>query len=448
MNNEKFTVTRNACKLCTPLGAAMAFRGLQNTVSILHGSQGCSTYIRRYMISHFKEPLDIASSNFSEDTAIFGGGENLKKVLQNVLSQYQPGLIGIATTCLSETIGDDVARFVNEFQAEHPGQVDILRVSTPSYQGTHEDGFTAVCRAAAEQLARGGDTKDHINLFPGMVSPADIRYLKEIMEGFGLTVTLCPDYSDTLDGGMWEDYHPIPQGGTLLEELFALGQARATVELGTLAGEDNSAGLVLHRKFGIPLYEMGLPIGVKASDALFRVLEELSGIPTPQRFTGERLRLIDAYADAHKYLFGKKAVVYGEQALAAALAAFLDEIGIIPVLVASGSNTRRLARSVQALIPDWEEKGIQIAEEKDFLDIEQLARELGAELLVGNSKGYKMARELNIPLVRVGFPVHDRIGGQRILHLGYRGAQELFDRLVNAVMEKYQADNPWGYFYV
>ena len=40
-----------------------------------------------------------------------------------------------------------------------------------------------------------------------------------------------------------------------------------------------------------------------------------------------------------------------------------------------------------------------------------------------------------MPLVRVGFPIHDRIGGQRILHVGYRGTQQLFDRIVNALIE-------------
>ncbi len=62
--------TRNACKLCTPLGACLAFAGVEGARTILHGSQGCATYIRRYMISHFKEPIDIASSNFGETSAI------------------------------------------------------------------------------------------------------------------------------------------------------------------------------------------------------------------------------------------------------------------------------------------------------------------------------------------------------------------------------------------
>jgi nitrogenase molybdenum-iron protein NifN len=51
-------------------------------------------------------------------------------------------------------------------------------------------------------------------------------------------------------------------------------------------------------------------------------------------------------------------------------------------------------------------------------------------------------------LLRVGFPIHDRFGGQRLHHLGYRGAQELYDRLVNALMAKKQNDSSVGYGYI
>ena len=50
--------------------------------------------------------------------------------------------------------------------------------------------------------------------------------------------------------------------------------------------------------------------------------------------------------------------------------------------------------------------------------------------MIGASKGYQIARQLGVPLLRVGFPIHDRFGGQRLLHLGYRGTQELYDRIV------------------
>ena len=108
--------TTNACKLCTPLGATLAFKGIENAVSFLHGSQGCATYMRRYIISHFREPMDIASSALGEKNAIYGGGPNLKKGLLNAMQKYGAGVIGVATTCLTETIGDDVARLLADYE--------------------------------------------------------------------------------------------------------------------------------------------------------------------------------------------------------------------------------------------------------------------------------------------------------------------------------------------
>ena len=82
--------TTNACKLCKPLGACLAFKGIEGAVPYLHGSQGCATYMRRYIISHYNEPIDIASSSLSEKHAVYGGGPNLKLGLNNVSAKYRP----------------------------------------------------------------------------------------------------------------------------------------------------------------------------------------------------------------------------------------------------------------------------------------------------------------------------------------------------------------------
>src|SRR5512145_1419502 len=94
----------NACSLCAPLGASLAFKGVRGCVPILHGSQGCATYIRRYTISHFREPVDIASSSFDEASVVFGGKDDLLKAIRNVEARYRPELIAVSGTCLSETI--------------------------------------------------------------------------------------------------------------------------------------------------------------------------------------------------------------------------------------------------------------------------------------------------------------------------------------------------------
>jgi nitrogenase molybdenum-iron protein NifN len=42
---------------------------------------------------------------------------------------------------------------------------------------------------------------------------------------------------------------------------------------------------------------------------------------------------------------------------------------------------------------------------------------------------------MKIPLIRVGFPIHDRVGAQRILMMGYRGAMSMIDRITNTILE-------------
>ncbi len=452
--------TTNACKLCTPLGATLAFKGVEGAVPFLHGSQGCATYMRRYIISHFREPMDIASSALGEKNAIYGGGPNLKKGLLNAMQKYGAGVIGVATTCLTETIGDDVARLLAEFREEFKDLplAELVHVSTPSYSGTHMDGFHGAVRAIAEQLCPGG-MKDkapanaRVNLFPGMVSPADIRHLKEICRGFGVEPIILPDYSETLDGPALLEYENIPSGGTKLSDIRAMSGARASIELGrAIAGLDgkgqDTAGTSLHSRFGVPLLRLGLPLGIRETDSLFATLKSITGLPTPRELALERGRYVDALVDGHKYVSGLRAVVYGEEDLCIGLTSFLAEIGVRPVLVATGAKNRNLAAHIDAACGSVLREMPIVREGADFFDIVEEAGTLAPDLLVGHSKGQRAARDWDIPLLRVGFPIHDRFGGQRLLHLGYRGAQALFDRLVNLVLEKKQNDSDIGYGYL
>ena len=342
---EPFAATRNACKLCAPLGACLALRGVAGAVPFLHGSQGCATYIRRYLISHFREPVDIAVSGFSEATTVFGGGDNLRNGLNNVARQYHPELIGIATTCLPETIGEDVGFLLHEFHPEAASRSALVHVSTPSYRGTHVDGFHATVKALVEQLAEGGPAGPGVNVFPGMVSPADLRYLKEVLADFGLAATLLPDYSETLDGPQLDEYQKIPAGGTPADSVRAMGRARVSLELGRTIAESGTAAASLESQFGVARRKLGWPVGVLESDRFFAALSELSGRPVPEKHVQERGRLVDSYVDAHKYVFGRRAVVYGEEDLVVGIAAFLAEIGSAAGAVRLGRRERAPGRS-------------------------------------------------------------------------------------------------------
>lgn len=443
--------TTNACKLCKPLGACLAFKGIEGAVPYLHGSQGCATYMRRYIISHYNEPIDIASSSLSEKHAVYGGGPNLKLGLTNVAAKYRPEIIGIATTCLTETIGDDVGMYLRQFAEDTKGSVGLpafVNVSTPSYSGTHMEGFHAAVREVVAQLSEGGPRTESVNILPGFVSSADYRMLHEILSDFGLNYTLLPDLSETMDGPALLEYEKIQGGGTPLAKIKSMGRAKATIEFGPTFGAMKTASDVLAEKFSVPQQRIGMPLGIRESDVFFQLLEELSGRPTPEKYAKQRGRLIDAYVDGHKYVSGKRAVVYGEEDLVVGMCSFLTEIGIQPVLCATGGTSGKLKQAIAAVTADTLIEQPQVFEDVDFYEINEMAEQMDIELVVGHSKGFNLAKKLNVPLIRVGFPIHDRVGGQRILHLGYAGAQQLFDTVTNALIEKKQNDSPIGYFYM
>ncbi|MDP0499883.1 MAG: nitrogenase component 1 [Verrucomicrobiota bacterium JB022] len=443
--------TRNACKLCSPLGAALVFKGIRGCLPFLHGSQGCATYIRRYLISHFREPVDIASSSFTEDDAIFGGARNFAAGVDNVIRQYQPELIGVATTCLSETIGDHMLGMIKTYQDKHAGDgPPLVHVSTPAYTGTHSDGYYATLLAVVRQFAQRTSLRlpHRVNVLPAIMSCEDLRHLRECCEAYGLSATMLPDYNSTLEGGSWDAYHWIPPGGTSLDEIGEMGAACATLEIGhTQAANSQSAAAWLQQTTGVQRLALGWPLGICLADHFFTALSIASGRTMPRRFAEERARLVDAYVDAHKYVAGKTAAVFGEPDLVVAVASFLSEIGIKPVICATGSKQKQWKELIrEALASDIGE--FTALSGADHAKIATAARELKPDLLIGSSKGYPLARELDIPLVRLGFPIHDRIGSQRLLTVGYRGTLELFDRVVNALLEVKQSTSTSGYSYL
>ncbi|NNM54719.1 MAG: hypothetical protein HKM05_08365 [Spirochaetales bacterium] len=365
--------TTDPCKLCTPLGAALAFHGIEGGMCLLHGSQGCSTYIRRYLISHFKEPIDIASTNFSEHSAVFGGHDNFFHAVDNLSDQYAPSFIGVATTCLAETMGEDLSQYLAE-QKRRSKSVELVTVSTPSYKGTHADGFHMAVKSLIETLGfpgQGSNTNSpeknpaQLVLFPGMISPADLRGLKALVASFSISTVLIPDISETLDGGQWTDYQPIPQGGTPVQAIKQVRQAQFWIELGgVLSHAPSTAGTVLQERGNVCGLRLGLPIGIRSTDLLIKGLCDAFDCQIPPEVASQRGRLIDAYSDAHKVLSGLSAAVYGEEDLVVGMVGFLSEVGIQVTLAASGGASGKLTQALENCVSPDSSRRLNLALQK------------------------------------------------------------------------------------
>jgi nitrogenase molybdenum-iron protein NifN len=456
-----YASTKNACKLCAPFGACIAFRGVSGCIPLIHGSQGCSTYIRRYGISHFREPIDIASSNFTESTAIFGGRDNLVSAIVNVTRQYRPEAIGVTSTCLSETIGENVPMYLAHYEKDRgereknggAKEPELFYASTPSYRGTHIDGFHEAIYSVVSKLAgtsvspQRAEDPGHINLISGFVSSEDLRELHKILSSFGMPYTLLPDYSETLDGGSWEEYQKLPKGGTPLENIRCMSSAIGTIALGESIPREHDAAAWLESTFGVNAVRVPLPIGIGNTDTFFNQLSEFTGRPISQKWMDIRGRLIDAYIDGHKYCFGKKAIVYGEEDFVLAISSFLDELGIELVLVATGAASESFKYRIMEVLKNRHSEPF-VMDDADFVAMLEKAKDLSPDFVMGSSKGFYLAKNLEIPLIRCGFPIHDRMGGHRILHLGYRGTLNLFDLVCNTLMQIKQSSSKIGYTYI
>jgi nitrogenase molybdenum-iron protein alpha/beta subunit/MoaA/NifB/PqqE/SkfB family radical SAM enzyme len=439
MKEDYVNLTVNPCKMCMPMGAVNALYGIKGAMTILHGSQGCSTYIRRHMATHYNEPIDIASSSLTEQGTVYGGEKNLITGLENLIKLYNPEVIGIATTCLAETIGEDIKRISKTFKETHSeSNVELIPISSPGYGGTQYDGFCRALRAVIENLDLDNTKNEKINIITSLISPADAREIKEILNSFNIDYILLPDISDNLDGIHKENYERLPSHGTSIDEIKMMAGAKATIEIFSFVNDENSVGRYLEDNFGVENYRVNIPRGLRDTEKFLEVLSKVSGNPIPKKYEVQRGRYLDAMIDSHKYNSEGRIAIYGEPDFVYSTARMCLENGVMPVVIAVGekcpSLEEKLDEEVRELGSRLFVKKYKIMDKADFKDIEKYAVEFGANVMVGNSDGRRIEEKHNIPLVRASFPIHDRVGGQRIMSIGYEGSLSLGDEIANVIL--------------
>jgi nitrogenase molybdenum-cofactor synthesis protein NifE len=412
--------TVNPQKNSPALGATLAYLGVDRMLGLLHGAQGCSTFIRLQLSRHFKESIALNSTAMSEDALVFGGWENLKRGLARVVEKFRPGVVGVMTSGLTETMGDDVRSAVAQFREERPDLADVPVVwaSTPDYCGSLQEGYAAAVEAILATLARGGERiPRQVNLLPGPhLTPADVEEVKSLVASFDLDVLTIPDLANALDGHIDGEVSPLSTGGIPVEDVRRAGRSAATIYVGDSLAK---AALALRGAFGVPAYGFTSLTGLAEVDRLVATLSALGGREVPAAARRWRSRLLDAMADCH-YQLGRKRV---------ALALEADALK---------SMTRFLAGmgcEIQAAIAATRTRGLDALPCEDVLvgdleDLEGAAR--GADLLVASSNGRQAAAKLGMKAhLRAGLPVFDRLGAHAKVWAGYRGTMNLVFEVAN-----------------
>jgi nitrogenase molybdenum-iron protein beta chain len=385
-----------------------------------------------------------ASSSFTEGTSVFGGQANLLQAIQTIFGVYNPDVIAVHTTCLSETIGDDLVQIVAKAVAEGkvPEGKHVIHCSTPSYQGSHVTGFSSMTKAMVTAFADPeAEKRNQVNVIPGWVEPSDMRELKCLAHKMGVDVVMYPDTSDVLDLPHTGKHEFYPKGGTTVEQVRSSGGSLGTLGLG-LSGSTATVD-ALTKKCGVPGEMLELPIGLQATDRFIDRLRTIAGVKVPDSITDERGRLLDIISDMHQYLHGKRVALFGDPDQLVSLSEFLNLLDMKPVYVVTGTPTPKFEDRVRAALGgNVPEAKIKAGAQADMYLMHQWIKQESVDVLIGNTYGKYIARDEDIPFVRHGFPIMDRVGHSYFPTVGYKGAMRLLEKILGVIMDRQDRDAP------
>ncbi len=420
---SKKSVAINPLKQSQPLGASLAFLGLKGTIPLFHGSQGCTAFTKVLMVRHFREAIPLATTAMTEVTTILGGEENIETAIKTLLEKSKPEMITLFTTALTETRGDDMEGILTNIRKRHPEWYDlpIISVSTPDYRGSLQDGFASAVEAIVRTLPQPGEIRyDQINvLISSAFTPGDVQEIEEIVTSFGLKPILLPNIGASLDGHLEDTFQATTSGGTTLAQLREMGSSIFTIALGESM---RGSAEILEQKFGITYEVFPHLTGLGANDNFLQALSTLSNNKVAQKYRRQRQQLLDAMLDTH-FFFGHKKV---------GLALEPDLLfSMVEFLLGMGAEIQGAVTTNKS--PILEQIPIETVTIGDLDDFEQLVE--GADLLITNSHGKRIAKKLKIPLYHQGFPIFDRLGNGFCTKVGYRGTIQLLFDIGNIFLE-------------
>lgn len=437
---ERSALAINPAKTCQPIGAMYAALGIHGCLPHSHGSQGCCAYHRSALTRHYKEPVSAATSSFTEGASVFGGGANLQTAIENIFTVYEPDVIAVHTTCLSETIGDDLPQMTDKAikAGKVPEGKHVIYANTPSYVGSHVTGFSNMVKGMAKGFAVAtGKKNGRVNIIPGWVEPSDMEEVKRLAALMGLDIILFPDTSGVLNGALTGEYKMFPEGGTPVSDLVAAGDAIGTLALGEWCSADAARWLDTQCK--VPCTVLDMPFGLKATDRFIDTLRKVAGVSVPDTVAFERGQLVDLISDMHQYFYGKKVALVGDPDQVIALTEFLVSIDMRPMHIVTGTPGSKFEKRIDEITAEAGYKA-NVKAGGDMFLLHQWIKNEPVDLIIGNTYCKYIARDEDIPLLRFGFPILDRVGHQYFPTVGYKGGLHMLTRILDLILTRTDRD--------
>jgi len=191
----------------------------------------------------------------------------------------------------------------------------------------------------------------------------------------------------------------------------------------------------------VPCEILGLPIGLEDTDAYIMALSKFSGKAVPGTIDFERGQVVDVISDYSQYFYGKRVALAGDPDQLIGLTKLLIELDMIPAYLVSGTPGNKFERAIREIVKGTPAENVtKVKCPGDMFLLHQWIKQEPVDLLIGNTYLKYIARDEDIPLLRHGMPILDRVGHQYFPTVGYRGALRLMEKILEALLTRRDRD--------
>ncbi|MDA3945269.1 MAG: nitrogenase iron-molybdenum cofactor biosynthesis protein NifN [Helicobacteraceae bacterium] len=411
----------NPIKHSQPMGAALAFMGIKNCMPLMHASQGCASYTKVFYTRHFNEPIAMYNTSVSDITAVLDGGDySILMAIENITKKdknLKPELIGLHTTGLTETKGDDVRSVGMHIE------IPYCYVNTPDFEGGMQSGWALTVKALIDQHTEETTElkANKLVILPNVnMQPAEVEKVKAFCEGFGFETYALPDLSTSLDGYLSEGQGKLGTGAISIEDIRSLADSATMVTVG--ASMEIASKALLKKNPGITHLHFDHLMGLKMNDNFVAELMKIRAIePLPQvkRWRG---RLQDAMLDSHFLIGSSHFVVTGEPDMCIGMCELLQSVG--------GTIDAVVATNYSPVLEKIEAEHLFVGDLEDALEHFQKA-----DLVISNFHAERLLhmQERNTGLILRGFPNYEELGNQLKNDQLYEGSTYFLFEVANAL---------------
>ena len=373
---------------CRLFGAYRACIGIRDAVILFHSVVGCNA--GTLLLHLAQHPADVrqACTVMYESDVLYGGTETLRDGLRHVAQLYpDPQAIIVISGCVPNLIGDDMAA--------------VMGAGTV---GTMGGGYEAGLRALGAYMRPGEIVPRSCNIlgisYDDPCAEGDIAALREM---------LAPRVQ----------VQSVPGCGSFAEMRDA---PRAALNI-VLGGGGRELAAYMQEQFGTPYIVADYPYGIHGMTAFIECVADALGIAEIDAWTAPFVRaaeeIVRRAAEPLRYLYGTPAAVLVDSVHMAGLCTFLaEELGMEVALSSDGRG--------------------------DMREVYDAVRASDAVVIFGSSYEKELCADEGRVLVRICYPVFDRL--QLVPHgyLGAEGLAHLIEEIVSAVLQHEYSPTEYG----